>query len=247
MFTLSIVFAILSGFMQTAVMATTRRQRLRAATIEEIKSAALDQIASNGAAALSIRGIARAIGISPAGLYRYYDGLDALITELITDAYNELADAVQAATATPEATLGRFRNGMLAYRRWCIEHPNRFLLLFGTPIPGYAAPEGGATVEANRRIGEAFFAVLVEGWSRGELQLPLTGRRVEPGEEAFVAETAPGFPAEWMSLFLGAWAHFHGMVSLEILNQLDWIYPDATAFYEAEVDRLLRGWAVTEA
>ena len=77
-------------------MTATRREKNRAATLAEIKAAALDQIASEGAGALTLRGIARAIGMSPAGLYRYYDGLDALITELITDAYNDLADAVNA-------------------------------------------------------------------------------------------------------------------------------------------------------
>jgi AcrR family transcriptional regulator len=223
-------------------MATTRRQRLRAATIEEIKSAALEEIAANGAAALSMRGIARGIGISPAGLYRYYEGLDALITELITDAYNDLADAVEAATTEQGTALERLRSGMIAYRRWSVAHPNRFLLIFGTPIPGYAAPAGGSTVQANMRIGRAFFAPLLDGWRQGDLRLPTGSRQAQPGEEAFVAENAPGFPAEWMSVFLGAWAHFHGMVSLEILNQLEWIYPDAGVFYEVEIDRLLSSW-----
>lgn len=224
-------------------MATTRRERLRAATIEEIKLAALDEIAAKGPAALSMRGIARGVGISPAGLYRYYEGRDALITELITDAYTDLADAVEAATTEQGSALERLRGGMIAYRRWCVEHPNRFLLIFGTPIPGYAAPEGGSTVRANMRIGEAFFAVLLDGWRGGGLRLPVSGRQPQQGEEAFVAAYAPDFPAEWMSVFLGAWAHFHGMVSLEILNQLEWIYPDAGSFYETEIDRLLSSWS----
>ena len=67
-------------------MTMSRRERLRASTIDEIKHAALAQIENDGAAALSVRGVARDIGMSPAGLYRYYDGRDALLTELITDA-----------------------------------------------------------------------------------------------------------------------------------------------------------------
>jgi AcrR family transcriptional regulator len=223
-------------------MTTTRRERARAATIDEIKQAALDQIANEGAAALSIRGIARAIGMSPAGLYRYYEGLDALITELIADAYNDLADAVEAATARPGDVRARLREAMLAYRRWSIEQPNRFLLIFGTPIPGYAAPEEGPTVHANRRIGEAFFSVLVEGWATGEICLQDIDRRPEPGEVAFAAQAAPGFPAEWIAPFLGTWASFHGMVTLEILNQLDWVYPDAGGFYRSEIDRMIAAW-----
>lgn len=223
-------------------MTTTRRERLRAATYEEIKHAALRQIAEEGAAALSIRGVARAIGMSPAGLYRYYDGLEGLITELIADAYNDLADEVTNATTGSGTTRERLRAGMLAYRRWCVDHPNRFLLIFGTPIPGYAAPEGGPTVEANRRMGVAFFTVAAEAWARGELAPPPLDRSPEPGELELAAELAtppPGFPPEAVAAFMSSWAHFHGLVTLEILNQLDWIYPDAEAFYRTAVEQML--------
>ncbi len=238
------MFAILSRLVHSGGMTTTRRERLRAATYEEIKHAALDQIASEGAAALSIRGVARAIGMSPAGLYRYYDGLDSLITELITDAYGDLADAVTAATAGDGSTRSRLRAGMLAYRRWCVDHPNRFLLIFGTPIPGYAAPEGGPTVEANRRIGVAFFTVAAEAWASGELAPPPLDRPPEPGELQLVAELAtpaPGFPPEAVAAFMSTWAHFHGLVTLEVLNQLDWIYPDAESFYRTAIEQILGG------
>ena len=223
-------------------MTATRREKNRAATIEEIKGAALSQITSEGAGGLTLRGIARAIGMSPAGLYRYYDGLDAIITELITDAYTDLADAVIAATATDETATARLREGMLAYRRWSVDHPNRFLLIFGTPIPGYAAPEGGPTVEANRRIGEAFMSVLIEGWRRGEFSMPERARPAQPGEIELASLAAPDLPPTSVGAFLGTWAHFHGMVTLEILNQLDWTYEDPAAFYEAEVDALIAGW-----
>jgi AcrR family transcriptional regulator len=225
-------------------MTTTRRERLRAATYEEIKDAALRQIADEGAAALSIRGVARAIGMSPAGLYRYYDGLESLITELITDAYDDLADEVTKATGSGDSTRARLRAGMLAYRQWCVDHPNRFLLIFGTPIPGYSAPEGGPTVEANKRIGVAFFTVAAEAWVRGELAPPPLDRPAEAGEVELATELAtpaPGFPPEAVAAFMSTWAHFHGLVTLEILNQLDWIYPDAEPFYRTAVEQILDG------
>ncbi len=217
-------------------MTATRRARQRAATIDDIKDAALSQIATDGAASLSIRGIARAIGMSPAGLYRYYDGLDELITELITDAYRDLADQVLAATEVPGSLRDRFRDGMIAYRRWAVAHPNRFLLIFGTPIPGYAAPVEGPTVEANRRLGGAFFALGVEAWRRGELRPPNPSRPLTEEEQAFAAESLEGAPAELVPLCLSSWAHFHGLVTLEVLDQLDWMYPDAEAFFLAEID-----------
>ncbi len=237
-FTLSIPFAFRVQVVHSGEV-TTRRDRLRAATIEEIKEAALGLIAQRGADALSMRGIARAIGMSPAGLYRYYDGLDALITELVTDAYNDLADAVAYAGGGEGTVLDRLRTAMVAYRQWCVDHPNRFLLIFGTPIPGYAAPEEGPTVEANRRIGEAFFAIAAEGWQRGELTVARRSSTATPGEVDFAASIASGFPAELVGTFISAWAHFHGLITLEILHQLDWLYADPAHFYMREVDAML--------
>lgn len=223
-------------------MTTPRRERLRRATVAEIKQAALDTIAAEGPGSLSIRGIARTIGMSPAGLYRYYDSLDDLLTELIADAYNDLADAVDDAVAAPGTVRDRLLAGMLAYREWSIDHRNRFLLIFGTPIPGYAAPEAGPTVEANRRIGAAFFEIVHDGWRTGALDLPAAPRPPTAAERQFLDGVAPQFPAAWLPAFVGAWAHFHGMVTLEILGQLDWIYPDGTDFYRTEVERLLDSW-----
>jgi AcrR family transcriptional regulator len=220
-----------------------RRERARANTVAEIKAAALSQIAASGGGSLSIRGVARAIDMSPAGLYRYYDGLDALLTELITDAYTDLAVAVEEAVGGGAGTSGqRFEAGVMAYRAWALENRNRFLLIFGTPIPGYAAPEGGPTVEANRRIGAAFLGVAAQGWAQGEIGVPTPTRPPSPEETGLAAEVAnavPGFPPEMIPVLIGTWAHFHGLVTLEVLDQLDWLYPDAEPFFRGEVGRML--------
>ena len=220
-------------------MTATRRERLRAATIEEIKQAALDQMAEEGAGALSIRGIARAIGMSPAGLYRYFTGIDDLLTELIADAYNDLADDVFAAGNQAGTPREQLRLAMVTYRNWCLEHPNRFLLIFGTPIPGYAAPEDGPTVLANRRLGEAFFSIGLAAWQQGDLRIERTHRVPTAAEREFAAALTPGFPPEAVGAFLSTWAHFHGIITLEILHQLHWIYPDPESFYLGEVEVML--------
>ena len=223
-------------------MTMSRRERLRASTIDEIKHAALAQIENDGAAALSVRGVARDIGMSPAGLYRYYDGRDALLTELITDAYTDLAVAVERAIASEDgSSADRFAAGVRAYRAWALAEPNRFLLIFGTPIPGYAAPEGGPTVEANRRMGQAFFVVAGEALERGELD-PHTAREATPGELAFSEEIAGegAIPPSAVGALLGTWAHWHGIVALEVTHQFDWIYAnDADAFFDAEIARMV--------
>lgn len=247
LFAMSIVFAFGLLQRQSEAMAPNLRVRRRAETLDEIKQAALDQIAAYGAGTLTVRGVARAIGMSPAGLYRYYDGLDSLITDLVADAYSDLASAVEAATEAPGEVLPRLREGMLAYRRWSLDHPNRFLLIFGTPIPGYSAPQDGPTVQAHRRVGAAFFSVVAEGWRCGRLSLPEATRATTTHERAFVDDVDPGFPPTWLSAFFGAWAHFHGMVTLEVLHQLDWVYPDAEIFFCTEIDRLLASWARTGA
>jgi AcrR family transcriptional regulator len=220
---------------------TTRRARLRATTTAEIKEAALAQIAEVGAAGLSLRGVAREIGMSPAGLYRYYDGRDGLLTELIADAYNALADAVAAGVAAGGHGLrNRFVGGIRAYRHWSISKPSQFLLIFGSPIPGYAAPEGGPTVEANRRMGQEFFTIGLEAWRAGSLRRPAGTREPTAGEKELATLLDPEFPPELISVMLGAWARFHGLVTLEVLNQFDWIYAaDPEAFFDGEIERLM--------
>jgi AcrR family transcriptional regulator len=221
----------------------TRRERIRAETITEIKTAALAQIAADGAAALSIRAVARTIGMSPAGLYRYYDGRDGLLTELITDAYDDLADAVEAATIqTGGSAWERFGAGVRAYRRWATAEPNRFLLIFGTPVPGYAAPEHGPTVAANQRMGRAFFQLAAEAWREGEIAAPPEMRPATSGEISLAAELAPGFPPAMVARLLGAWSQWHGMVTLEVTNQLHWLYgADLDPFVESSIDQILSG------
>lgn len=225
---------------------TTRRARLRAATIAEIKEAALAQIADVGGPGLSLRGVARAIGMSPAGLYRYYDGRDGLLTELITDAYNALADAVaNGVAAGGDDPRSRFVAGIRAYRRWSLDHRNQFLLIFGTPIPGYAAPEDGPTVAANRRMGEQFFLIGLEAWRQGTFQPRVGLRPPSAGEKGLAALLDPAFPPELVPAMLGTWAHFHGLVTLEVLNQFDWIYgDDPEVFFQGEIERLMDSLAL---
>lgn len=217
---------------------TTRRERQRSETIDEIKAAALQALAEQGTAGLSVRGIARAIDMSPAGLYRYYDGIDALITDLVTDAYDDLADAVVAAMSGPPSTRERLIAGMLAYREWSVAHPHRFMLVFGTPIPGYSAPEDGPTVAAVRRIGEAFFGAMAESWSRSEMAMPAMSRPPTTAERDFATALGSGFPPEAVPVGLSTWAHFHGLVTLEVVGQLQWMYPDPGEFYRSEVERI---------
>jgi AcrR family transcriptional regulator len=235
-----------------------RRTRARATTVAQIKRAALDQIAAEGSPALSIRAVARAIGMSPAGLYRYYDSRDALLTDLLVDAYRDLAAAVAEAAGLPPEALGDTADADVhaepppladpvaallaavgAYRAWAVADPNRFLLIFGTPVPGYEAPADGPTVAANRAMGRVFFTLGALAWRDGLVAAPPAGARDATGEErALLAQLralAPDLPAELVPRMLGGWALWHGLVTLEVTGQLHWIYPDTATFYAEQV------------
>jgi AcrR family transcriptional regulator len=243
---MSRVFAQRRNLRHTETM-TTRRERLRAATIEEIKAAALSQIVESGGPSLSLRGVARDIGMSPAGLYRYYDGRDALLTELIADAYNALADAVEEGIHSGgDQPIEKFVSGIRAYRMWAISYPNRFLLIYGTPIPGYEAPVGGPTVDASRRLGGALFQAGVDAWRSGHMETPILRREVTESERELAWQIDPDIPAELVPAMLGTWAHFHGVVTLEVLHQFDWMYgAESEVFFEGEVERLLASLGAT--
>lgn len=211
----------------------------------DIKEAAWAQIAAEGVSALSLRGLARQIGMSPAGLYRYVDGLDELVTSLLVDAYTELADAVEQAAGPDvpprEALIGAAR----AYRAWAVAHPNRFLLIFGTPIPGYAAPEAGPTVEANTRMGLALMTIGARAWQAGDLAPP--SRQVEPSprEVEMAALLDPDMPAALVGDLVSGWAHFHGLVILEVTNQLRWLGRDPDAYFAQQVGRIADALGMT--
>jgi len=242
---------------------STRRELSRAATLTEIKQAALDQIEAEGAPALSIRGVARTIGMSPAGLYRYYDGRDALLTDLLVDAYRDLAHAVALAAGLPTGQSAGMATELAtevadpmvamlraieAYRHWAVTNRARFLLIFGTPVPGYSAPEDGPTVAANRAMGQVFFALAAQGWATGRIAPgpphPVSAG-LTPGEadvHAQLESLAPGFPASLIPQMLAGWALWHGLVTLEVTGQLDWIYPDTARFYSERMAEWLAGF-----
>ncbi|GLW90008.1 TetR/AcrR family transcriptional regulator [Actinokineospora globicatena] len=207
----------------------TRRERLREQTSAEIKAAALAQLREGGAGALSLRAVAVSIGMSPAGLYRYYPNRDALLTDLITDGFAALAQEV--ARARDAAKGDAFVAAALAYRGWALDHPHEFALLYGTPVPDYAAPESGPTSTASRQVGTAFVPPITEAWHRGTLK----HRESTPALTTFAA--AMGLPPEAAAVAFSAWTTIHGLVVLETFGHLAWLgenpTPLATSRFQA--------------
>jgi AcrR family transcriptional regulator len=221
-----------------------RREKLREITREEIKALARRQMAEDGTAALSLGGIARAMELTPSALYRYFGSRDELITALIVDAYSQLADALEAATAghPAEDYAGRILAASLAYREWALARPVDFLLIFGNPIPSYQSP-GDATMLPAHRVFAAFLNVLQEAYSAGVL-VPSDEHRAM-AERACYEGPLPQQSAirhvEPLVSYVGitGWAQIHGIIMLELTHHLSGI-ADTEAFYRSEC----RLWAL---
>jgi AcrR family transcriptional regulator len=134
------------------VAARTLRERLRAEMTLEIKAAASRQLAEHGAAALSLRAVARELGLASSAVYRYFKSRDELLTELIIDAYDSLGQAAEDAEGhlDRQDLFGRWSATCHAVRRWALGHPHEYALIYGSPVPGYQAPR--ATVGPASRV-----------------------------------------------------------------------------------------------
>lgn len=227
-----------------------RRGRKAEASAEQIKAIARAQMAAGGAAALSLRAIAREMGMTAPALYRYFPRLDDLITALILDAFNAHADAMaQAADQYPDDDYaGRLWGALLAYRQWALDHPVDFQLIYGSPIPGYSAP-AELTVPAASR---AFVVVVsaLDGALRAGLLHPLPEYSAMPAPvqarlELINQRDGYVVPPVILAIATRGWTHIHGVVMLESFGHLAPVVGDVDAFYRFELVSLYRSLGMT--
>ena len=211
--------------METITRTTSRRERVRAATVAEIKAAALAQMDAQDAAALSLGGVARALGMTPPALYRYFANREALIAALIQDAYATLADYLAASLRDrpPTAYGARFRALVLAYRAWALAHPHEFTLMASEDI---RAPElhHAIMAEATRSL-RIVAALLSAAQEAGRLTLPAPYRTPPAALHAPLAELDAAladhaFPPEILAAATIVWVHFHGLIWQESHGRL---------------------------
>ncbi|MEO1061493.1 MAG: TetR/AcrR family transcriptional regulator [Actinomycetota bacterium] len=182
----------------------TRRERQRRELTAEIVAVARRQLAEGGRAAVSWRGIAREVGMNPASLYTYFASLDDLFTALILESYGSLAAAVRpSADEPPGAGLEAYCR---AYLAWAFDNPSQFNLIWTDQLPGYEAPPGGPTVEAETEVIAPLVAVV--GAARGE--------------EASMDELAT-VDADVLNGYLSIWGTLHGLVTLLVNNHLPFV------------------------
>jgi len=226
----------------TTAPVPTRRERARAATMHEIRQTALQLMREQGTTDIRFTDIARVMGMTAPGLYRYYADRDHLLTDLITDAYGQLGEVVvKAREQVPANDIGgRWLATATAYREWARSEPQRFALILGMPVPGYTAPEEGPTTEAAKAAMGELAELFVRAATSGKLRKPLI-RAVSPEVTACARDKHPELddvvPPESFQAMLQAWASLHGFTSLETYGHLDWICQDARdALFRSHVE-----------
>lgn len=213
-------------------------------TAERLVAAARDLLVEGGADAIVVREVARTLSVVPSALYKHVDGRDGLLTLLIASLYDELTDAVLAAhdAVLPDHHRGRLQAATSGMRSWARAHPAEFALLFGFPVQGYAAPEGGPTSRAAGRFGQAFFEVFVAARSAGRLRVRREGSL--PGDVASQIRDRAGAgpfaalqPGELYPFVVG-FQRMIGLVMVEVTGQLRWAMADPTPVTDEQLDRL---------
>ena len=228
----------------------TARERARAELTREIKDEAKRQLATAGADGLSLRAVARSLGMVSSALYRYFPSRDDLLTALIIDAYNSLGAAVEEAIAAGSGDGGDVTGGgargqwTVACRRvrgWAREHPHEYALIYGSPVPGYQAPE--ATIGPASRVPVAFAGILRD--APGAVSSGAVSGGGQPGgalteqaaalAAAMAADGLPGVGGDILVRAMIAWTQLFGMVSFELFGQFVGSFDPADAFFEHAV------------
>ena len=217
---------------------SSMRDRYRAQVRQEVKEAALRQLAAAGPAGLSVSAIGKELGVSGPALYRYFASRDDLLTELVIDAYDDLARAVRAAACpapgrAPRARLDAFAR---AYRAWALAEPHRYRLLYGPPLPGYDA-HADRLVDAAQATMDLALEIIGElGDSAPPLtEPPLAGSPLAGQLTAWGRQHEPAAdPATALRAML-AWSRLHGFVSLEIAGNFASMSIDPDPLFEIQL------------
>ncbi|WP_051745889.1 TetR/AcrR family transcriptional regulator [Streptomyces scopuliridis] len=183
----------------------TPRERYRGQVRAEVKERAWEQIATAGASALSLNAIAKQMGMSGPALYRYFAGRDELITELIRDAYRSLADTIRAAHDSGADVAGLAH----ALRAWALADPHRYFLIYGTPVPGYHAPDDITAISSE------IMATLLDAYTAQPSDRPTTPFATHLEDHRQWAGDHPASPAT-LHRALTFWTRLHGALSLEL-------------------------------
>ncbi|MDX3230695.1 TetR/AcrR family transcriptional regulator [Streptomyces sp. ME19-01-6] len=219
------------------------RERARTEVTAAIKEEARSQLAREGAAKLSLRAVARELGMVSSALYRYFPSRDDLLTALIVDAYDALGAAAEAALAKADGQepVERWSAVCRAVREWALAHPHEYALIYGSPVPGYSAPQD--TIVPASRVGLALLAIAGDAHAAGALRVPGEAEVPEAvREDARVLAGTLGIelPDAALAGLIAAWAQLFGLVSFELFGQFKGIVEAREEFFAQSVATLGR-------
>jgi AcrR family transcriptional regulator len=236
--------ATVSGMSTHGSRSGSARERVRAELTREIVEIAQRHLATEGAAGLSLRAVAREMGMVSSAIYRYFPSRDELLTALIIEGYNAIGEAVEkadAACARGDHT-GRWLAVCRAVREWALARPHEYALLYGSPVPGYQAPQD--TIGPAMRDTVVFGGILSEAYAAGALTPPDIG---PPPPAAFAGDAArlresvmPGLPDDVLARAVIAWTGLFGMVSFELFGQFNNVIDDRATLFDHTMTRLGR-------
>jgi AcrR family transcriptional regulator len=212
----------------------TRRERLRAETTAEIKAIALRLMAQDGPGAISLRAIAREMGMTAGAVYGYFPTRDNLVTTLIRELYTALVDRL--AACPPDLPVARFVTWAETLRDWAVANPQGFQLIYGAPVPGYQPPPEGPAPEAERRMCAGLSDLLFPLWPQDDEDF--TWDDLDPRLAAQIRAATPDAPPAFVAFVLRTWARLHGLVSLEIHGHLGRQVRDPAKLYRADLHEL---------
>ncbi|MEU1472553.1 TetR/AcrR family transcriptional regulator [Streptomyces sp. NPDC005761] len=240
------------------------RERARIEVTAAIKNEARKQLAAEGAAKLSLRAVARELGMVSSALYRYFPSRDELLTALIVDAYDSVGEAAErahriataetavsaggvpaksAASAPPAAAaapshLARWVAVACAVREWALAHPHEYALIYGSPVPGYTAPQ--ATIGPASRVGLVLVAIVEDAHREEGIALPPLAGELRAEAERLAADLAPGLPPAVAAPLVAAWSQLFGLLSFEIFGQFNRVVEAREIFFRQAVTELAR-------
>ena len=205
----------------------TARERARVETTRAILDEARRQLVVDGAAGLSLRSVARAVGMVSSAVYRYVPSRDDLLTHLIVEAYDALGECAEFARDHRETPRQQWRAVWRAVRAWALGHPAEFALIYGSPVPGYVAPAD--TVSSASRVGMVLVAIVVDAGASAHDPGPAVRAAVAPDPlRGLDTATAPAVVAAWTQLI--------GTVAFELFGQYQNVVVDRDAFFDHVAD-----------
>jgi AcrR family transcriptional regulator len=228
------------------VQAPSRRDRVRAATAGEIKQTARRILVAEGPEAVSLRAIAREMGMTAPALYRYFSSREDLVRHVCGDIFTEIATDVRAASARAAQESGGDVTAKLIaacreFRHWALTHREEFGLLFGTPLPGLEALHNDKIDECALDFAGSWITLFLELWQRHPFPVPADDQ-IEPGLLSQLTRYTDGLgvdlPAGAALTFLRCWVHLYGMVSLEVFGHLHFALDDAAPMFEITLGEL---------